>query len=87
MNPLVDRRHVVRAAAYGLAKRASADGKADDTTTVTNAYLIALCRTPTKDELAEGTEFLKGLTGDARETAAADLCQVLFCLNEFLYVE
>ena len=77
----------VRAAAYGLAKRASADGKATDADAVALAYRIALCREPTKDELADALAFLKGHTGAARETALADLCQVLFCLNEFLYVE
>ena len=77
----------VRAAAYGLAKRASADGKASDADVVARAYRIALCREPSKDELADGLAFLKPHTGPARETALADLCQVLFCLNEFLYVE
>ena len=48
---------------------------------------IALCREPTKDELADALAFLKAQGADARETAMADLCQVLFCLNEFLYVE
>ncbi|MBM3982926.1 MAG: DUF1553 domain-containing protein [Planctomycetes bacterium] len=75
----------VRAAAYGLAKRASNDGKATDAESVTRAYQIALCREPTKEELAEALTFLKPHTGTARETALADLCQVLFCLNEFLY--
>ncbi len=77
----------VRAAAYGLAKRASGDGKGTDAEAVTRAYQIALCREPSKDELADALAFLKPHTGAARETALADLCQVLFCLNEFLYVE
>ena len=38
-------------------------------------------------ELADATAFLRGTTGPAREAAAADFCQVLFCLNEFLYAE
>ncbi|HEY1186674.1 MAG TPA: DUF1553 domain-containing protein, partial [Gemmata sp.] len=77
----------VRAAAYGLAKRASTDGKATDTDTVTRAYQIALCRAPTKDELADALAFLKGATVTDREARLADLCQVLFCLNEFLYTD
>ena len=48
---------------------------------------MALCREPTAEELADALPFIKGKTGDARETAFADFCQVLFCLNEFLYVE
>jgi hypothetical protein len=77
----------VRAAAYGLARRASNDGKATDTDAVTRAYKLALCREPTKEELTDALAFLKAQGADARETALADLCQVLFCLNEFLYVE
>ncbi len=77
----------VRAAAYGLAKRALGDGNADDDAAVGRAYRIALCREPTKDERADATAFLKAAGADGRETALADLCQVLFCLNEFLYVE
>jgi hypothetical protein len=77
----------VRAAAYGLAKRALGDGKASDSDAVTRAYRVALCREPTKDERADAVAFLKGQEGTARETALADLCQVLFCLNEFLYAE
>jgi hypothetical protein len=77
----------VRAAAYGLAKRASNDGKASDADAVASAYRIALCREPTKDELADGVAFLKGVPLADRELKLADLCQVLFCLNEFLYAE
>ncbi len=77
----------VRAAAYGLAKRASGDGKANDAQCVTTAYQIALCRAPTKEELDDALAFLPPHTGAAHEAALADLCQVLFCLNQFLYVE
>ncbi|MDY3561092.1 PSD1 and planctomycete cytochrome C domain-containing protein [Gemmata sp. JC673] len=77
----------VRAAAYGLAVRAANGGKASDPDSIANAYQIALCRAPTKDELTDGIAFLKGATGADREAKLADLCQVLFCLNEFLYVE
>ena len=37
--------------------------------------------------LTEAAAFLKGQTGPARAAALADYCQVLFCLNEFLYAE
>jgi hypothetical protein len=77
----------VRAAAYGLAKRATNDGKASDAEAVTRAYQTALCRAPTKEEMADALDFLKAQGQAARDTAMADLCQVLFCLNEFLYVE
>jgi hypothetical protein len=77
----------VRAAAKGFAKRTLGDGTASDEQAVKRAYLAALCREPTKDELADALAFLKGKAGPAREAALADFCQVLFCLNEFLYVE
>ncbi|HXD86348.1 MAG TPA: DUF1553 domain-containing protein, partial [Urbifossiella sp.] len=76
----------VRAAAKGLAKRAL-EGSASGDAAVTKAYRIALGREPTAGELADATRFLNGQTGPAREAALADFCQVLFCLNEFLYVE
>jgi hypothetical protein len=76
----------VRAAAKGLAKRAL-EGNAGSDAAVTKAYRIALGREPTAGELADAQGFLKGQTGPAREAALADFCQVLFCLNEFLYVE
>ncbi len=77
----------VRAAAYGLAKRALGDGKASDAEAVTRAYQIALCRAPTKEEMADALDFLKAQGAANHDTAMADLCQVLFCLNEFLYLE
>src|SRR5207302_534864 len=76
----------VRAAAKSFAKRMIGDGTVTDEQAVTRAYLAALCREPGKDELADALAFLKGKAGPARETALADFCQVLFCLNEFLYV-
>ncbi|HJZ55004.1 MAG TPA: DUF1549 and DUF1553 domain-containing protein, partial [Gemmataceae bacterium] len=75
----------VRAAAKGFARRVLDDGKATDEQAVRRAYLMALCREPAADELADALAFLK-TAGPAREAAIADFCQVLFCLNEFLYV-
>jgi len=62
---------------------------------VRSGYMSAIARQPTKSELAETTSFLqsqiasyeKEKRGDARELALADFCQVLFSLNEFIYVE
>lgn len=77
----------VRGAAHGFAKRLLGDGTVGDADLVKSAYRMALCREPTADELADAVPFIKGKTGEARETAVADFCQVLFCLNEFLYLE
>jgi hypothetical protein len=77
----------VRAAAHGFAKRILGDGKMSDEDAIKLAYRSALCRGPTAQELADALPFVRGKTGDARELAFADFCQVLFCLNEFLYAE
>jgi cytochrome c553 len=77
----------VRAAAHGFARKVLGDGKIEDEHAVRLAYQTALCREPTAKELADSLPFIRGRTGEARENAMADFCQVLFCLNEFLYVE
>ena len=80
----------VRAAAAGLAKRATA---ADDAGAVRKVYRTAFGREPTADEKADGVEFLKGQTesyvgkSDAKGQALTDYCQVVLCLNEFVYAE
>ncbi len=58
-------------------------------------YLTTIGRAPDEAELADAVAFLKmqqesysvGKSGDSRELALADFCQVLFGLNEFVYVE
>jgi hypothetical protein len=74
----------VRGAAHGFARKLLADPSISDADAIRRAYRSALCREPTPDELADGVAFLKGKPD--RQTALADFCQVLFCLNEFLYV-
>jgi hypothetical protein len=64
---------------------------------VKNGYLTAIGRQPDEAELADAVAFLQSQAGSyaatgkdaaaARELALADFCQVLFGLNEFLYVE
>jgi len=57
--------------------------------------LIALARSPASDELREGVSFIQQQTDsyqsagkfNAHELAVADFCQILMCLNEFVYVE
>jgi hypothetical protein len=54
---------------------------------------MALARPPKPEELADSTAFVKqqmeSYKGkpEARELALADFCQVLMCLNEFVYVD
>jgi hypothetical protein len=77
----------VRGAAHGFARKVLANPKISDEEAVKLAYTMALCREPTAAEMADALPFIKGKSGTDRETALADFCQVLFCLNEFLYVE
>ena len=82
----------VRQAARAFAKRIAPDstGKLDDA--VKLAYRTALARHPTRDEVADGVTFIEQQMrtypeSQRRESALADFCHVLFCLNEFVYVE
>jgi hypothetical protein len=77
----------VRGSAHGFARRVLGDGKIGDEEVIKLAYRTALCREATAEELADALPFIKEKTGDARKTAVADFCQVMFCLNEFLYSE
>jgi hypothetical protein len=86
---------VVREWAAGLAGRARPrDGEtADDG--VRRAYRLALGREPTPDELADARAFLErqsashreATQGDGVEAAWTDFAQVLFSLNEFVFIE
>ena len=61
---------------------------------VRRAYVIALGRPPSAEELIEATSFLQAqeasyrsaATADTRTLAMIDFCQVLLGLNEFAYV-
>jgi hypothetical protein len=62
---------------------------------IRRAYVIALSRLPTDAELADAAQFLDEQSklyaaegnADRRLSALADFCQVLFGLNEFVYVD
>lgn len=76
----------VRVWAEGFAKRIS--GAGDDAATVTAAWRIAMGRDPSAAEKADAVAYLaqqQGKHGD-RQRALADLCQVVMCLNEVIYV-
>ncbi|MSQ96942.1 MAG: DUF1553 domain-containing protein [Gemmataceae bacterium] len=81
---------LVRGAAQKLAARARAK---TDEESVEQAYLIALARRPTDGERQRMTSFIArqaesyGKTPQARDQALTDFCQVLVCLNEFIYVD
>lgn len=57
-------------------------------------YLSAVSRPPSTEELAGTVEFIRSQAGsyspggtDGLKPALIDFCQVLFCLNEFIYTE
>jgi hypothetical protein len=62
---------------------------------IIQGYLAAVSRRPTPDELAGTAEFLRQQATSYSSTDASaglhralvDFCQVLFCLNEFIYTE
>ena len=61
------------------------------------AYLYVLGRLPDKEEIDETQEYLREFTKHVQATGVASptarlaawqsYCQMMFCLNEFLYVE
>jgi hypothetical protein len=82
----------VRSWARAFGKRVGASSRSPEEA-VHRAYRLALSRDATPDELAEGVAFVttqeasyKGKP-NARDLALADYCQVVMCLNEFVYVD
>ncbi len=82
----------MRECAKTFARRALPDAAAKLEDGVRTAYRIALARNPSAEELKDALEFLNEQMAtyagdDRRERALADFCQVLLCLNEFIYVD
>jgi hypothetical protein len=82
----------VRGYARAFARRIAptADTPVEDA--VKTGFLTALARPPTADELADAAAFVREQlptypAASRRELALADFCQVLMCLNEFIYVD
>jgi hypothetical protein len=81
--------------AKAFARRIAPDAATDLTQAIRAGYVIAVARQPTDEELVDGGAFVANQAAsyqsagnaDARELALADFCQVLLCLNEFVYVE
>jgi len=75
-----------------FAQRAAGDDKTSTEEAVRRAYRIALAREATPAELREAADFLQEQMATyppdrRREAALTDFCQVLMCLNEFIYVD
>lgn len=82
----------VRLAARGFARRIAPDAKTSLEDAVRAGYQIALARQPSRDELDDGLDFIRKQMptypeSQRRESALTDFCQILMCLNEFVYVD
>jgi hypothetical protein len=87
----------VRSQAAHFAKSLLQDAGTDDSARICSAYLRAFGRPPADAEVGEATAYLAAYTGrvraagksegDARRAAWQSYCQMLFCSNEFLYVD
>jgi mono/diheme cytochrome c family protein len=80
----------VRNCALGFARRLAPAANLDRA--VNAAYEMALGRPPRPQELADSVDFIRRQQqtyrgADREQQALADFCQVLVCLNEFVYVE
>jgi mono/diheme cytochrome c family protein len=82
----------VRGYARALAKRIAPDDATPLEDAVRNGYRITLSRSPTREELEDSLAFVRSQMATypengRRAAALADFCQVLMCLNEFVYVD
>jgi cytochrome c553 len=75
----------VQAYAAAFAKRLLPEAKRSLESAVRQAYATALSRPPDSTEMGESLDYLRAQHD--LEPALARLCQTLFALNEFIYVE
>ncbi len=81
--------------ARSMAGRLLSGKEASPEEAVARGYLIGLGRPPDEAELADSALFIRGATQsyaaagkeDALSLAVGDFCQVLFGLNEFIYID
>jgi hypothetical protein len=81
----------VRAQAKRLAQRARPGPGVDLPAAIEQAYRIGLSRRPTSEEKSRMLDFIerqeKSYGSNGAEVAFVDVCQMLLCSSEFLYVE
>lgn len=84
----------VRGYANDFARRIDPDGTRAIDQVIRDGFLIALSRPPSDDERRPIRELIRQQigsrhTGDSkvRTAAVTDFCQLLMCLNEFVYLE
>ena len=89
----------VRTVALDFADRLLKEAGSQPEKCIGRGYQLALCRSPTETEGLASLEFLesqitlrtsrdpKSSADEVRRRAMADWCQILFSLNEFLYID
>ena len=89
----------VRQRAIDFAARVAKEAGGQPESQVRYAWLLALGREPAKTELVSGSTFIRTQTegrlvteptqslAKRKALAMADLCQAIFALNEFIYVD
>ena len=82
----------VRSAAENLAKRViAANPQASDGAAVDSCFMAAVSRPSTAAEQEGFAKLIAARSGDGdpanRQAALADVCHLIFCLNEFIYVD
>src|SRR5262249_43387387 len=89
----------IRARAEDLARRLAKEAGAETLAQVRLAWRLALAREPSARELDSAVAFVNAqfrqrsardsniAEADAQERALTDLCQAIFALNEFIYVD
>jgi hypothetical protein len=84
---------LIRQHAEKLAARIRTEGSTTPEAVVQSAYQMALSRPPEASELEQMTGFIMsqaasyGKDANAMNTAVADYCQLMLCLNEFVYFD
>ena len=85
----------VRAASKGLAKHVAPTAETPLESAIVQAYEITMSRPPVSGELQAELAFINQQAdshhqagrADPRQLALADFCQILLCLNEFVYID
>lgn len=83
----------VRLRAQDFAQRLRKEAGAETDVQVRLAWQFAFSRSPSAEELDASTSFIKAQTasrsrsGNSDSSALADFCQMIFAMNEFVYVD
>jgi hypothetical protein len=83
--------HFALERAKALAKRIENESPTNDEDRISIAYLLAVGRSPTADELNASLEFIMSqktfYTDNPNIHALRDMCQMIFASNAFLYIQ